>query len=550
MHRAEQVISAIRTAYLARTAAASTGYERQFLIELVRGLDEASFAFTMAPNSAQLVRRDAARHLILLGAASALRPLMEGLQDDPGGVPWGPTTPHFSSVADQHLINCGRLAVVQRLAAMERYGLAEATFLSDNHLVLEMASDDDDIAERKAGAWLGALARQRLSMIAARMAAQKAEVAGRIDRYASVQDGWFLRYDPDEETMVYHRDFAEIHNAGTAEGDALPSSALLGGRPFADWNKASISAYGRVLHHIACATRLKARTTGLELRNLLTVFARKEDVAAVWQQSGETAEGAQQIIAGLSLNAETAAGCERDHELPLPYYVDFGRHFVLLPMFGGLMNASAGLTWHLRRTFRRDWDRAVDGREQVFRENLRELFTSPRYTIPDRGFRIRRTDGTELTDIDAVLIDNTTGRLGLVQLKWPDIYGRSLAERNSRRMNLLKANEWVSRVSEWIGSRSSGDVSTALGLGPSGSAASPVLLVLARHAARFSGETGYDGRAHWESWPRLVQRCLTSREPDFLRMLARNRGAAKSKRRTPSIDIHEIPGLTVEVRSS
>ncbi|WP_157019468.1 hypothetical protein [Mesorhizobium xinjiangense] len=549
MHRAEKTIVSIRTEYLARTAANWRGYERQFLIELVRGLDEASFAFTMAPNRAQLVRSDGARHLILLGAASALQPFLEKLQQDSGGVPWGPTSPQFSSVADQHLMNCGRLAVVQRLAAAEQYGLAEATFVSDNHLVLEMAFDDDDVEERKAGAWLSDLARQRFSAIETRMAAQKAEVAAKIDRYASVHDGWFLRYDPDEEVMAYHNDFAEIYSAGTAEADALPGSALLGGRSFADWNGSSISAYGRVLHHIACATRLKAKTQGLGLRNLLTVFARKDDIAAVWQQSGETAEWSEQIIAGLSLNADTAAICERDHELPLPYYVDFGRHFVLLPIFGGVMNASAGLTWHLRRTFRRDWDRAVGGREEVFRENLQELFAPPRYTIPDRGFRIRRKDGTELTDIDAVLLDNKTGRLGLVQLKWPDIHGRSLAERNSRRVNLLKANEWVSRVFEWIDGRSSGEISTALGLGPSGSAP-PILLVLARHAALFSGETGYDLRAHWESWPRLVQRYRNNPETDILEVLARSRRGSKSRRRTTSIDVHELPGLTVEVRLS
>jgi hypothetical protein len=236
--------------------------------------------------------------------------------------------------------------------------------------------------------------------------------------------------------------------------------------------------------------------------------------------------------------------------MPLPYYIDFGRHFVLLPMFGGLMNASAGLTWHLRRMYRRDWDRSVDGREKVFRDDLREFFPSPRYLIPDRGVRLRRADGSELTDVDAIVLDHQTGRLALIQLKWPDTYGRSIAERNSRRINLLKANEWVGRVSQWIGGRSAGEVSAVLGIGSAGSMP-PALLVLARHAARFSGEAQYDARAHWLSWPSLVRNYHNSPGGDVLGSLEKHRVKPKSRvrKRKPIVNVHRFPSLTVEVHT-
>ncbi|ARO27287.1 hypothetical protein TAL182_PD00195 (plasmid) [Rhizobium sp. TAL182] len=375
MRRAEQLVSSIRASYLARTLDAWRGYEREFLIELVRGLDEASFAFTLAPNRDQLIRNDEARHFIMAGAASALRPFLRVLQDVSNGVPWRSTSPEFSAVADRHLINCGRLAVVQRYAAMERHGLAESTFLSEDHLILEVASSNDDDEERRASAWLSYSARQRLSAIEGQLAARKQEMALGIDRYARVQDGWFLRYEPDEDTTAYYRHLAEIYSAGTAEANALPEDTLLGGRTFRSWNALSITAYGRVLHHIACATRLMATRPNLELRNLLTAFAHKEDVKALWQQAGESASSADQVVAGLSLNADTAAICEHNHEQPLPYYIEFGRNFVLLPIFGGMLNASAGLTWHLRAAFRRDWDKAVDGRERVFRKRPANAFS-------------------------------------------------------------------------------------------------------------------------------------------------------------------------------
>jgi hypothetical protein len=80
-------IAEIRSEYLERAAAAWRGRERQLLLELVRGLDEAAFAFTMAPNREQLKRRDEVRHYILRGAASALRPVLESVRDDPGRRP-------------------------------------------------------------------------------------------------------------------------------------------------------------------------------------------------------------------------------------------------------------------------------------------------------------------------------------------------------------------------------------------------------------------------------------------------------------------------------
>lgn len=280
------------------------------------------------------------------------------------------------------------------------------------------------------------------------------------------------------------------------------------------------------------------------------MFARRDDVCAVWQQTGESVQWSKRILDALSLDAETAATCERDHEIPLPYYIDFGRDFVLLPMFGGLMNACAGLVWHLRRAYRPDWDRAVEGRESVFRDDLRALFPPPQYTIPDRGIVLRRPDGTVLTDVDAIILEQKTGCLALVQLKWPDIYGRSLAERNSRRMNLLQANRWVDRIFDWVGNRSSREIALAMGL--QAASGTPVAVVIARHAARFVGESAYDSRAHWVSWPTLVQarnRSPRSHFRDLLTTCGRVRARTRRRRRKGDA-LYQLPGLTVQVYSS
>src|SRR5690606_1644250 len=104
----------------------------------------------------------------------------------------------------------------------------------------------------------------------------------------------------------------------------------------------------------------------------------------------------------------------------------------------------------------------------------------------------------------ALILDRETGDLALVQLKWHDVFGFSLSERESRRRNIARANEWVERVSTWISNQSSQEVISALGIKANASQRPPILYVLARYSARFSGNHVHDERASWMGWPEVL----------------------------------------------
>jgi hypothetical protein len=160
----------------------------------------------------------------------------------------------------------------------------------------------------------------------------------------------------------------------------------------------------------------------------------------------------------------------------------------------------------LRLRHTAEWDAAVGSREGHYRRDMQSRFTAPRFIVPDNGFVLRRGDGSHLTDIDTAILDTRTGTLGLVQLKWPDIFGLSPKERESRRLNLLKANDWVERVAAWIGGRSAAEVAKALGITRTASdGRPPVLLVIPRYSSRFTLNDPYDARAGWVSWPEVVR---------------------------------------------
>ncbi len=543
MRKAEEVVTGLKTAYLHRVADRWKGHERELLIEMVRGLDEAAFALTLATNRAELRANDYFRQSMFDGAASAMAPVLHRLSDEPGGVPWGPSIPDLAALADNHLATCGRIAGVLRITQLERFGLAEATFLADDLVVIEVASEAEERAERAAGALLIQDAEATYRRAERTLYAQKDAIAQQIDQCVYPSDGWFIGYDNTDELVTYHRQAARIYGAGVPEASALPPTARLGDRTFAEWTDVSLYAYGATLQHCAFASRLMATTPGLKLRNLLSIYARKDDIDEVWQARGETSASAEKVISALTLDAASADGFDREHDHPLPYYIDFGRDFVLLPMFGGLLNPYGGALLRLRSGYRKAWDSAVNGREAVFRDDLQAFLPSSRYLVLPTGRKLKRADGSDLTDVDAVVVDRSTGDVILVQLKWPDIYGRSLAERDSRRQNLLRANDWVEKVHGWVAGRSADDVAQQLGLGRAGPRP-PVLLVMSRYAARFTRESGFDPRARWISWPSFVAAYRKSPKAGVVSALRR----PKTPPQKPAVSTHTLPGLRVEVR--
>jgi hypothetical protein len=543
---AKQAIETILQKTQQNTIQAWRGHERELLIELVRTLDFTAFAFTLAPNRQALITGNAAGHYMLFGAATAMQPLLKILHDDSGGVPWGPAKPKLVAYANEYLIKCGKLAHLRRVLELERFGLAKANFVRPGHLIVRVTPETQEAEDRDSQAEIDLY----LSHSDEASTLDEPDISSRIEDYTDVHDGWFIRYDPDHETFAHHREIAACRARSIAEAHALPPSTILGGRSFQDWTGLSTSAQGRVLHHIACATSLRATHDNLDLRNLLTIFARKDDVIAVLQESGERLEDARLAMSLMTLDAETAAWYERQHEIPLAYYIDFGRDFVLLPCFAGLLNPYAGLTLQLRNVYRSDWDKGVDGREEIFRTDLRIAFPAPRFLVSQTGFALRRPNGELITDIDAVIVDREAGSLALIQLKWHDIFGRSLRERSSRMRNLLAANTWVERVTEWVAGRPAADIGAAFNLGTIAGDQEPMLFVLTRHTAHFTGATPYDPRAAWLGWAQLLPEAQRTGDPDLLRAIFRQFQGRTERHESPheasSVEFH-LPDLFVEV---
>lgn len=547
---AEQRLSALLAQYEEDTFARWPMEPEVILLEVTRALDAAAYSSSLEDRSNETEHEATVRRLMVIGAATALRPLLHVLKGTYRAFPLIDSDDELSALADDHLLACGLYANALRLAALERYDLATTTFVTPEHLVIEVDGQAAEAEHRDTA--VGRALQNRISDEAAlrRDILPPGELLRRLDSYVGLDDNGFIRYENDDELIEYYRGVAYRRTVRFFEAEALPIDAQIGGRTFGDWCAGAASASGRTLQHVAFATRLKARRPRLRLRHLLTSYSRHEDIAEVFSSDGEPDAHVPGLLRATTLDEVGASQCIAETEIPYPLQIEFGRAMVLQPCFGALLNPMAFLVRFLRAKYRADWDRAVDRREEVFRDSLREVLPEPRFHVPTRTFELRRSDRSVITDIDAAFVDREVGSLALVQLKWPDVHGRSLQERESRRRNLLKANEWVDRVTTWIDGRSAADIAAALRIEGVRSDRPPHVFVLSRYSAQFSRNDPYDPRAAWFSWADLALGVQENLQGDLLDELAQAfRGGLRFSpaERDPHVSKFRFPGLMVEL---
>ena len=127
-------------------------------------------------------------------------------------------------------------------------------------------------------------------------------------------------------------------------------------------------------------------------------------------------------------------------------------------------------------------------REQWMISELYALFEGSRYQVVELPTRLKR-GGKLVTDIDAAVLDMTTGELGLFQLKWQDFGSNQLRTIRSKAKNFVeRVSLWADQVEAWIEEFGKAELCRALKLKlPSGAVPTSVMtFAIGRSGARFA----------------------------------------------------------------
>ena len=320
----------------------------------------------------------------------------------------------------------------------------------------------------------------------------------------------FISYSSHPRIDDYFDQLALSKIASMPGPDAFPAAAPFGGVGFAHYVGAVGLLVSWTLKHMAFATELLNQRVEIRSRNVATIFATCEelvsDMAAVL---GIDRTAVARIVDAITLKAKRTKSMCAFPGVPPPPLIQVSHNQLFKSVCGCLRTPFVFLLDSLRTHYRSDWDRAVDSREDVFREELYAMFPQSHMFRSQRRVRLR-TGGQDVTDIDAALVNRVWGSVALFQIKWQDLFGASMRQRESQKRNLLSTgNRWVDRVCDWIESNSLEALARQLGLTKSESQGirQVRLFVLGRNASHFSGEGEPDSRAAWGNW-RQVQRLV------------------------------------------
>lgn len=259
------------------------------------------------------------------------------------------------------------------------------------------------------------------------------------------------------------------------------------------------------LKHVGFAEIAANQFPAISIPHSLTVWTPVEPfLEDIARFTGLEIGRVRQAVAALTLSASEVERLPATATFHPPLMVDLGNGYFLRQVAGMTHNpfsaAASMLAWRDPKA----WNRFIATREDLMREEFYALFQGARYARVEGNVKVR--DGPRIaTDIDAAILDRTTGELLLVQLKWQDHLTNDFRKFRSKARNLTEElNKWTDKVLAWLGRESLEGVARSLRFSPQrdGEVRRVYLLALSRTIARPDG-FGYGSFreelavAHW-----------------------------------------------------
>ncbi len=494
----------------------ASGQERALLLEVIRAVDSIGYVRNFAPDYPisdlpgylDICWRGANRALSLFLPAG-----MSG-----AGAAWERTDANRSLWASGLLYRSGLIAHLARLIDFVRYGLATVELTPTGAIRFEIIASDLEAIDRQAIVWFARHVQRSFRPILNQLSPKrnawlKGELEGRVERDPILD----IRYSSSRELEEFFEAQAEIKAQSLPGNDSLPDGSKLGPLTFGQYRTAIITGIARCLKHSAFVDMLLTRPNPPASRDILTIYAFDHELVEQWGGLlGLSRADALVMLEMMGMSPADISHMRSVPDCPQALLIRGGDQCWHKPVFGGLNNPFPWVTRKLQRTFRSDWDRAVNSREAVFRDDLRTLFPEPRFLMPEKPHLLRR-EGRTLTDIDALVLDRKTGTFAVFQLKWQDSFENSLVERASRQKNVTtEGNAWVDLICRCCEGLRGEDRALLLGVKSNEAinAREMRLFVLTRNGAKFSGGQSRDSRAAWVSWYDLLRRCHMAKDAD------------------------------------
>jgi hypothetical protein len=428
------------------------------------------------------------------------------------GIPLFQTEQELKDWGDSLLQCSARIRLIEQALEMERIQLAKISQTSDDvfECVYNTSASGVESLEKQDLDIFNVLLGRRYNREGAwkKLNARRPKIIKRMRKLGRPWRKHYIIYDAAPEVDDFYHDFSALVAPTRLGFDCFPPQAMFGGLPFGKYIECVRVLMSFALKHMEFCLLLchqRPEVNPIDIISLPHEWA--NDVRYVSYALNISETEAEQLLAVTTMTPENAEHHLRIPAGPLACQYMLGSGSAVRSITGCLENPFQFMLRELHRKYPADWDKSVNDREAIFRNDLFHIFSSfKRVGCFTDNVNINTSAGK--TDIDALAVDVVSKVVGVFQLKWQDLFASSMRERESKKTNFLKTgNAWVEKVSRWIAEGKMPETLISLGL-PKELAIQikkARLFVLGRNFSHFSGDCPMDERAAWGTWPQVLR---------------------------------------------
>lgn len=374
------------------------------------------------------------------------------------GVPLMESTTDSRASAMTLLHQFGRFSLLKRTTQMIRHGMVDGELEGDR--IILRASDrvsHNHLADNLDTVKLRELARQINQFDPVQKFIDETKVEDLQNRLEAlvfpwkttqgIMIGYHAAPDIDEHFLaLVIRKTAEWRNeAGihpqTMIGDVLAAELFDVGLLLASFN----------LKHISFVNAGMRKVPDANFSMSLTIWKRPSELTnSIAQVTGLEPEKIAAILDLLTVKPSQSHYFHSQLTPFIPMLIEISDGYLLSLVSSIFRNPFEGIRMLLEGQSEQAQDSIRKPRESWMVSELCHLFSGNRYAVVDRPTRLRRNRNT-VTDIDAAVLDRTTGELGLFQLKWQDFSINEIREARSKAKNFVEqVDSWAQKTELWV----------------------------------------------------------------------------------------------------
>jgi len=410
--------------------------------------------------------------------------------------------------ANHTLLHCGNLGYTSRFLQLVKQGIFSLEKKESNRLLFKCRI-------RQSGAeWLetqlqkGLLGKKVLvGLKIPRIKELEAAIEQEFAQKVFLWNTHFIQYDTSPIIDEFFDLQAEAFSKGFVGHDSFTGDSKFNGinynviQKVLKWLVASSSK-----HVSFCAHALnKYGNTKINQWNFLTTpYNIVQLVQTINRDTGIPVDRVKWIVGILTLRKDNLHIHLGAPGSSLPLLIQIEKNWVLRSVAGCLANPFTYLIRCLKFYCKDDYSKNVNLREDYFKEEFYSIFNNGSIITCGKQVELRK-DKKILTDIDAMLFDTNNRTLLIVQLKWMDDFGTSMAQRYSMAKNMYESSvKWIDKTDQWLRENDPTNLLHHFNIDHKDKKVEKVeKLILGRFFAHFSDKQ-IDKRALWCGWPQFV----------------------------------------------